>query len=292
MSRSKVEWQEAVSSGMPSEDRYSERNRAITSRYAQWYLAHPEIFKWAGMAAHASLQVGIAIVFAELLSSPGRAAWRNPLAWMHGMASGLFMLQDLEELRSGNNRIFHDIAWAHEAYLEGGIEEVEANAAGSDLGLLLEGFRLIDRGVRSVHSEAAGDEAERLVWEGNIALLRHEQTVVLQPVFDRLSPAGKVLASFGSEIDFSGCTPADQSCVASFPTYYGYLETLSGMKSIVDAAHRWQWVESCVIPAWMTADRIMRTKSDRKRWLHSMAMAEPGLLHRLSGFAGSFLPAS
>ena len=285
-------WLEKVYAGMPPEERFSQRNRAITARYARWYLDHPRLFKWAGMAAHASRQVGIAIVTAEMMRAPDRVGSGNPLVWMHLMASGMFMLQDLEELRKGNNGIFRDIAWAHAAYLEGGISEIEANAEGTDRGLLLEGFRSIDQGAKMAASGDAGEESERLVWSGNVALLRHEQTVVLQPVFDRLSPGGRILASFGSELDFSGCTPSDQSCVASFPSHCGYLETLSGLKSIADPVQRWQWVESRVVPAWMAADRLMQADPARQRWLQEMAEDEPGLLQRFSEFTGSLLPGS
>jgi hypothetical protein len=288
MLRTREEWQAAIKSGLPAENRFSERNRAITARYASWYLDHPDFFKWSGMAAYASRQVGIAIVSAEMMLAPERMGSANPFVWLHGVASGMFMVRDLVEIKSGNNRIFNDIAWAHAAYLEGGLDEVEGNAEGSDRGLLLEGFRMIDRGVKMPGS----DEASHLVWQGNMALLRHEQTVVLQPVFDSLSPGGKLLASFGSELDFSGGYPSDPRCVASFSAHCGYIETLAGMKSIACSADRWEWVESRVIPAWMESDRLMREEPARKRDLQSMASVEPGMLHRLSDLTARFLPMS
>jgi hypothetical protein len=290
MLRTREEWQLAVQEGMPPEERFSERNRAITARYARWYLDYPEKFKWAGMAAFASRQVGIAVVSSELLLAPERLGESNPLTWLHRMASGMFMVQDLEEMRAGNNRIFSDIAWAHAAYLAGGIEEIEGNAVGTDRDQLLEGFRLIDLGVKQAASCREGDEALRLVWQGNQALLRHEQTVVLQPVFDRLSPGGCVLASFGSELDFSGAFPSDPRCIASFSSFHGYMETLSGMRSIADAGHRWKWIELCVMPAWMEADRRMQMDPALRRKLISMASSEPGALQRIAEFTGSLMP--
>lgn len=275
-------------SQLPSEEHFSERNREITSRYARWYLDHPVMFKWAGMAAFASRQVGIAIVSAEMLISPERLGEQNPLVGLHRMASGLLMRDDLDVIRTGNNSIFNDIAWAHEAYLGGGLQEIEENSAGSDLGLLLEGFRLIDRGLQALKSGGHDDEGEKLIWNGNILLLRHEQAVVLQPVFDRLSPGGRALASFGSELDFSGSFPADPHCSASFSGHFGYFETLAGIRSVADAVHRWEWVESRVVPAWMEADRRMMKDPSLKRELVSMASAEPGMLQRISGFTASW----
>jgi len=289
MSRTREEWLQAVESGLPSEDRYSERNRAISARYARWYLDNPDRFKWSGMAAFASRQVGLAIQLAELMRAPERIGEGNPLVLLHRMACGVFMISDLDEMRSGNNAIFRDIAWAHAAYLEGGLAEIEANLSGSEGGLMLEGFRLIDRGVKLASSDPADDEAGRLVWQGNIALLRHEQTAVLQPVFDRLSPGGRVLASFGSELDFSGARPSEPACLASFASFYGYLNAITGMKSVADAVHRWQWVESNVVPAWSEADRRMQSNPLLNSELSSMAASEPDTLQRLSGFVGSLI---
>ncbi len=290
MLRTREEWLQVVETGLPSEERFSERNRAITARYARWYLDYPEQFKWAGMAAFASRQVGMAVVSAEMLLAPERLGAANPLLWLHRIASGMFMVRDLEEMRTGNNSIFHDIAWAHAAYLEGGLDEIEGNAVGRDRNQLLEGFRLIDRGVKTGGAGSEGEEALRLVWQGNLALLRHEQTEVLQPVFDRLSPGGCILASFGSELDFSGMFPSGPRCVASFPSFHGYLETIAGMRSIADAGHRWKWIESSVMPAWMEADRRMQADPALKRELISMASAEPGVLNRFAEFAGGLIP--
>jgi len=289
MERKGSDWRSVVESGLPPEERWSERNRAITERYARWYLDHPRMFKWAGMAAFASRQVGLAVLAAELLDVPGRRGDANPLAGMHRMAASLFMREDLDVIRSGNNAIFRDIAWAHAAYLAGGLEEVAGHVAGEEGRELLEGFSLIDRGVLLYASGTADEEAEKLIWEGNIMLLRHEQTAVLQPVFDRLSPGGRILASLGSELDFSGTVFSDSRCVASFTTHCGYLETLSGMKSVADPEVRWDWVASRVIPSWMEADRRIGLDESLRRELISMASGEPGVLHRVSGFLGGAL---
>lgn len=290
MTVKKHTWVQAVNAGLPPEERSSERNRAITAMYARWYLEHPSIFKWAGMAAFASRQVGVAIAAAELLVAPERLGPMNPLVGMHRTVSGLFMRDDLEVIRSGNNGIFNDIAWAHEAYLRGGFREIEACAEGSDRDLLLEGFSLIDRGAHLAASGGDPVEAGDLIWQGNIVLLRHEQIVVLQPVFEQLSPGGRIIASFGSELDFSGIAPSDPQCIASFSGYSGFLETIMGTKSVTDAAHRWAWVESSVIPAWMEADRRIAEDPGWQRELLAMAAVQPGVLHLFTDITGRLLP--
>ncbi|NTU57755.1 MAG: hypothetical protein HGB00_02375 [Chlorobiaceae bacterium] len=290
MLRTKEDWQQYVESGMPPPERYSGRNRAITAKYAGWYLSYPEIFKWSGMASFASRQVGVAIVLVEMLAAPDRMGAENPLAGLHRFASQQFMQQDLEEIRKGNNKIFRDIAWAHAAYIEGGLAEIEACADEADRRLLLDGFSAIDRGAGLLRTNPDSEEGRRLVWEGNIALLRHEQTEVLQPVFDMLTSGGRIIASFGSELDFSCSLSPDPKFLASFSSHYGYLETLAGLKCIADPVDRWQWVESCVIPAWMAADQANSEGSSGKEQLVSMAAGEQGLLHKISSFTGGLLP--
>ena len=100
-----------------------------------------------------------------------------------------------------------------------------------------------------------------------------------------------MLASFGSELDFSGRRPPDSACVASFPTFYGYLNAITGLKSVADAVNRWQWVESSVVPAWREADRRMQADPSLKTELILMAAAEPDVLQRVSTFARSIFPA-
>lgn len=290
MQRTKAEWLRYVESGLPQEERFSERNRAITARYASWYLAYPEMFKWAGMASFASRQVGVAIVMAEMLAAPDRMGEGNIFAGMHRFAAQQFMMHDFEAMRKGNNNIFRDIAWAHAAYIEGGLAAVDACCTGTDRGLLLEGFGMIDRGSDLLRRHDDAEAGEQLVWEGNIALLRHEQTTVLQPVFDSLTPGGRILASMGSELDFSCDMPADPKYQASFSSHYGYLETLAGMKSIADPVHRWQWVEARVVSAWMAADRAIREGTAGMGQLLAMAAGEPGLLQQISSFTGGLVP--
>ncbi|MBN1928400.1 MAG: hypothetical protein JW764_02525 [Chlorobiaceae bacterium] len=273
MLRTREEWRHTAESVLPPEERYSERNRMITARYAGWYLENPGILKWAGMAAFASRQVGLAILAAELMMAPERGDAGNPLLALHRFGSERLMLADFEEIRQGNNNIYRDIAWAHAAYVGGGMAELEACASEPEDNLLVKGFGLIDRARSILRRNANDPEGELLVWEGNVALLRHEQVDVLQPVFDRLSAGGRITASFGSELDFSGSPIPGSPYRASFGSFHGYLETLAGMKSVANPHDRWRWVEQCVIPSWKVADRQMQSEWSGKHELRKMAVA-------------------
>jgi hypothetical protein len=272
MLQSREEWQVTAESVLPPRERYSDRNRMITARYAGWYLENPGILKWAGMAAFASRQVGLAILAADLMMAPERQSGAdNPLLALHRFGADRFMLADFEEIRNGNNNIYRDIAWAHAAYIGGGMAELEACAAEREDDLLVEGFGMIDRGRQLLRRNADDPEGERLIWEGNIFLLRHEQVDVLQPVFDRFSPGGRIIASFGSELDFSGSMLPGSPYHASFSSFHGYFETLAGVKSVTNPDDRWRWVDQCVIPSWKAADKEMHREWSGRSELVKMA---------------------
>lgn len=289
MLQTREEWRQIAESVLPPRERYSDRNRMITARYAGWYLENRGILKWAGMAAFASRQVGLAILAAELMTAPERQnADGNPLLALHRFGTERLMLADFEEIRNGNNNIYRDIAWAHAAYIGGGMAELEACAAEREDDLLVEGFGMIDRGRGLLRRDANDPEGERLIWEGNIFLLRHEQVDVLQPVFEKLSSGGRVLASFGSELDFSGAPISHSRYRASFSSFHGYFETLAGLKSVANPADRWQWVEQCVIPSWKAADRQMGHEWPGRNEMAKIAAGQQDTVQQLSAFVTSF----
>lgn len=275
MLRSRDEWQETAESVLPPEERYVDRNRMITARYAGWYLENPATLKWAGMAAFASRQVGLAIMAADWMTVPERNGTDNPLlALCRFGADWLFMRADFEKIRLGNNNIYRSIAWAHAAYVGGGMAELEACASQPEDTLLVQGFGMIERGRSLLRHDSGNQEGELLIWEGNICLLRHEQVDVLQPIFDMLSAGGRITASFGSELDFSGALFSDSRYRTSFSSFHGYVETLVGLKSVANQQDRWTWVEQSVIPSWQAAERQMSTQCPTRNELLKMAACQ------------------
>ncbi len=308
MSRLKEEWIDRLESGLPPKERIVERNTAITAQYAAWYLQKPQLFKWAGMAAFASRQVGIALAFSEMMHTPDpvilqderpnegfsfdpgklfRSALNNLFSVpssMHSVAAQQLFLADLDEIRLGNNTIFADIAWAHAAYLESGIGEIVKNCDGEEDEYLLTGFRMIDDGARLLEKAGNEEEARRLIWNGNVLLLRQEQLNTLQPVFDAISQQGRIVVSFGSELDFSG---AVENVKASFSAFSGYFETLTGIKSVTDREQRWQWIENDVLPLWDRVDGTYTEGSGLKRQLEAFAAGESTMMHQVKQYAAN-----
>ncbi|NTW88826.1 MAG: hypothetical protein HGB26_06830 [Desulfobulbaceae bacterium] len=311
MSRSKEEWMGELEAGLPLRERIVDRNKVITAHYAAWYLQEPDLFKWSGMAAFASRQVGIALVFSELMHAPEQMIMQQEIeeegfsldpgrffrsavnriisvpSFMHSVAARQLFLTDLDEIRRGNNNIYSDIAWAHAAYLECGIAEIEKNCGVEEDNYMLKGFRMIDEGASLLKKGGDNEEARRMIWEGNVLLLRHEQITTLQPVFDAISPQGRIVVSFGSELDFSGAVQTPLNAKASFSTYSGYFETLAGIKSVTNAQHRWQWIEKDVLPAWSRVDGTYAEDSLLKMQLESFVTGESGMVHQVKQYAAN-----
>jgi hypothetical protein len=315
MKQSKDEWRRQLESQLPPKSQIIERNKAITAMYAKWYLDHPAQLKWAGMAAFASYQVGVALAFAELLSGPDQmmgqteekpaedllSSLRNlythavhalvalPVA-LHDYATRQLLLNDLTEIKNGNDEIFNDIAWAHAAYVDCGIKEVEQNVSENEKEYMLKGFQMIDQGARKLQAGPKDEEAWALIGEGNVKLLRHEQLNTLQPIFDRISPTGKVIVSFGSTLDFTGALVDGQNNMASFSEHFGNVSTLSGQKSVTNPEDRWAWIEGNVLPIWRRVDCSYCEESLLKQRLKMMAAKEPTMLQNVTQFANTIYP--
>ncbi|NTV46387.1 MAG: hypothetical protein HGB11_07690 [Chlorobiales bacterium] len=315
MLRKKEDWKKILEEKLPPKHKYIERNKAITAHYATLYLQNQQLFKWAGMAAFASNQVGIAIAVAEMLNSPGGMMTRNgqakdenlldlglrlfgtavdlflaiPVA-LHDFATRQLLLDDLEKVKNGNDEIFNDIAWAHHAYLEGGIKEIEENVSESEKEYMLAGFRMIDEGAKKLQNPAQKEEGKALIAKGNTLLLKHEQVNTIQPIFDRVSALGRMVISFGGMLDFEGAAENGQGRLSSFSQYFGNVATLSRQKCLTNRDNRWEWVENDVLPIWAKVDSSYCQDSALCQRLTAMANQEPSMLQQTTVFMNSIYP--
>src|SRR5579862_424424 len=56
-------WTARALEGMPAEIEISERCRAVAAKYARYYQEQPLVYSWAGVAAFAVHQIGLAMLF-------------------------------------------------------------------------------------------------------------------------------------------------------------------------------------------------------------------------------------
>jgi hypothetical protein len=302
----KSEWQRILEQKLPPKDRYTDRNRTITAYYAQCYLQQPDVFKWAGMAAFASNQVGIALQVAEILRAPRALAvapeYGNddgllaiglrlyqlglslafivPVA-LHDATTRPLLLNDIDLLKQGNDLIFDDIAWAHLAYIQAGIDEIEANVSESEHPYLRQGFCLIDAGVKKLADPTQCEAGKELIRKGNITLLKHEQERTLPDFMGRLSRVGKLIVSLGGAMDFQDASP-NTAGGSWFTGYFGILPVLSEQVSLARFEDRWKWLEAEALPLWDRVDTAYAPATSFHHRLVSMAELKPSLIQQIT----------
>jgi hypothetical protein len=249
------DWRRELEARLPPESQVRARNAAITATYASWYRRHPAIFKWAGMAAFASRQVGIALVpfgAAELVDGI-----RDELREELGLDRERFDLgHDLDLIRQTNNQVFADVGWAHAALVGGGgLAAIEAGLAGeSRHEQMLEGFREIWAG-RTLLADPSADRAaaQARIWRGNELLLRHEQSVTVQDQFAKFERPFTILLDVVTSLDFGAGDPIDAlRTVSSFAAFM--LTEFRFSADVTRFEDRWHWVKHDVLPLWKVLD--------------------------------------
>jgi hypothetical protein len=218
-----------------------ELNRRITASYAEMYLSRLSVFKWAGMAAFASAEVGRGMQRAWQLGFGdwGLSAGGTSLVWIGGLVKtgksvGPMLGKKLFWALSGGNRfVWWDIFWQHLAYREEGIAALmAAHKAGELSQAVLDAWRHIDTGHQS------GDSA--LIWRGNRELLKYEQEVVLQiQVYDRSRDIWPLISDdVPSPIPEHGVKFTDYVPGGDIGSF----------------KDRWKWIEESMLPAWMSLE--------------------------------------
>ena len=153
------------------------------------------------------------------------------------------------------------------AYLsrEGGLAALETELAGQpDYTLMLKGFRLLDQGRRMLQGPSQQQrEAQKLIWDGNELLLKHEQLYTVQNQFNKLDPAFNLFLSFATVMSFNApyfevdslelyVDPLKLSSFRLFLWLFGFqlLVHTRCRPNIVRMDHRWYWVSQRVLPLW------------------------------------------
>lgn len=329
VSRSKEDWQRQAleragidpaswdpKKGLLAND---ETIQAVYRYYGQLYLDHPEL-QWAGMANlvgpmfYAGWQDLYAVrhiadegqrikYLSELLDLPKLPDWVYDVidvtADLPFLLSPVSLAEDLVsedgewfevKFLQMQKEIFEDLAWQHEAYLGGGIEEL--------------------RRVREQEPDALDDETLR-AWEdidsgdpqriarGNKALLRREQRRIVQDHYDEMRrhhgpvgeaftrlltlisdnpiPGGRpyrdvVTRTIGFEIDtprvpLVGWDPPDPGVHVTLPR-----------GNIADFDDRWEWIERDMLPSYR---RLLADPDQMRRLVETPVSERAGRLRRL-----------
>jgi monoamine oxidase len=218
-------------------------NVQVTSSYAKMYLANPTLFKWAGMAAFASREVGTGMQQAwELGFGTGSEMFTPFTVWVGGIITGRgsgagpIMGKLLFWALSGGNRVvWADIFWQHVAYRDAGLKALQDARKADDISQrVLDAWTLIDAGAKSKTVEK--------IWEGNAALLMYEQQEVLQKkIYD-----AKEVKDLWKAISPNVPSPIPGHGV-DFTSY-----VRDGNIGVF--ADRWKWILESMLPAWRRLD--------------------------------------
>ncbi len=227
-------WKNHCEAMLPPEDQVVQRNKAITSIYAQLYWSNPKQFKWAGMAAFASHHISIGLL-------PFKMGGIKKLD-VETSCANRGLVNDLNLIRHLNNRIFDDIGWVHFAYRDHGLVLLRALMTGHPhYQNMLDAFETLEQGM---------------IWEANTHLLRHEQEFVVQPVFDQLGATFQNILTFCASLDFNPShSKTDWKYHSSFVIYmYLYGKQLmfatKSLPNLTILKQRWEWLERKIVSNW------------------------------------------
>ncbi len=277
----------------------------VYAYYANLYLEHPEL-QWAGMAALAggSFYAGWQdlYVVAGITDEVERASRIRSMLRLPGGLPGAVVdeivagVADLtgDELRwflskflTMQREIFDDLAWQHEAYRQGGIDEIrrlnEIGAIGDDL-------------LQAWEDIASGDPAR--VDAGNQALLVREQRDIIQDDYDAMRahhgivgeaftrimtwvapapiPGGRPYRDVVTHDIFVGVDTPDEIPIPftpwgiDTPDEVGvHIEIPRG--TLAKFNDRWEWIETDMLPAW---EALVHDDPERARQLVGTPVAE------------------
>jgi hypothetical protein len=247
----RIPWRDELEHTMPPVDDVRARNRAITARYARWYLTEPRL-KWAAMASFASSQTGqvLALTYPE-------AGESSRLADLGRATAGAVLREATELVRRTNLAVFDDVGWAHHAFLATG---GDASAIASELAdtpthtELARGFAEIAHGIEL--AEEVGDDspaARFAVWEGARAILRHEQLVSVQPLFGRIGGAFRAYLTTLGMTSFHELSdePVRNAWFLSYALKrLATTRARADLPDLTDFDQRWRWMEHEMLPGY------------------------------------------
>jgi hypothetical protein len=231
--------------------------RGIASFYGRLHASARDRLLWAGFAAIAvndgvrpvtelaQAAAGLAQRAGRLSSRLGR--WLQPIAQIAE--------DGIKCAYQTNYAIFEDLAWAHLAFLDGGIEAIQRFAGDGELHAdIARGFQEIAAGARR--------GSESLILQGNLRLFHHEQRLSVTPVFERYREAMAFLSR-------TGLITVPNRALAERATSLGLDPAWQSEESYGPFASRWRWLVRHAGSRWSRSIAIAASAApvcSRRRW--------------------------
>jgi hypothetical protein len=273
----RASWTARARRGMPPEIEVGLHCRAIVAKYARYYQAHPDIYPWAGAAAFAVHQVGIALLPFEFAVFEGEVAsvtqdYDHP----HGAE---ILFNDLNHMRKAANAFFAEVGWALEAYADpdGGLAAIDAGTDGdATYAPLRDAFRLIDEGRRLRATPATAARGDALIWDASLKIEHFAQAGVLQSFFATMGPKFDLFMTSFTVMNFE---PFSFGFTWWRTTFFDLFMWTGGLPAVIATFalpnlgrldHRWLWVKRRVFPTWK---KVMARDPDLKRNIAALIRA-------------------
>jgi hypothetical protein len=220
-----------------------ERNQMISAAYAKVYLKNRD-FKWAGMAAFASMWVGWGMASLNQY----QAAGIDQLTDVFGLQSRYILSrpesnQLIHLLAAGNNGLFNDIYWQHLAFDHGCTQELIDYAQRNGISLppkQLAAWQILEQGINTANQE--------MIWEANTMIASYEQNEFLQSLvydpaillWEKISKIAAVKYP-GFAKTLASPLPGDKN---------DFLSVVGPNANIANKDDRWAWIARSMLPHW------------------------------------------
>jgi len=252
---------------LPPEENVIRRNRTITTYYAKLYRSDPKLYKWAGMAAFASFHIGEKLKLWNW-EKKGIKSFSNTC-----QKKNRSIEDDIQIIRILNNRIFLEIGTLHLAF-----SQLDYQVFKKQL-IQLKKHKIIIEAFNKLHiakTETNFQVSEKYIWDANIKILYHEQSFVVQPMFNKLTTTFASAMSFVASFDYNvNHKKTNWKFSSRFILFmltkgfsvtkkYGYIPAVTNFKQ------RWFWITEDLLNKWQDIEKNTSSVNKEIDYLSSL----------------------
>ncbi len=240
---------------LPPERNVIRRNRTITTYYAQLYKNDPILYKWAGMAAFASFHIGEKLKIWD---------WSNTRIKSFSetcQKRNRSLEDDFQIIRIINNKIFSEIGFIHLAFSQLDYETFKSYLITTKKhNIIIEAFSILNKARNNIERGEYTRNIEKQIWNANTEILWHEQYMVVQPLFNKLSITFSSVMSFIASFDYNINHNKTNWKLASrflfFMVFRGFsiIKNHNFIPNVTNFEQRWYWISEDLIKKWRIAE--------------------------------------
>ncbi len=165
---------------------------------------------------------------------------------------------DFQIIRIINNVIYAEIGWVHLAFGQLDFQSFQALLAERKKhSIIIGAFEKLNDARVQMSADEKSQVSDDLIWQANTEILWHEQSQVVQPLFDKLTPmfsrAMTFFASFDYKINHRPTRRRARSRFVWFMMFSG-LGRFGGKRyffpAITNLQHRWHWIYNDILKKW------------------------------------------